>query len=117
MESLNNKLSLPATGIEQDWEVEMAAPNRVGEFLSYYKSHPLPSNEKKALMSLMLASHDEFLNGKDLDADQFWNDIEQTIESDHGLLNELLNYWGLPGEDDPKSWFKITPLIRKLKTQ
>jgi len=115
IESLNEKLSLPATGIEQDWEVELADSNRVHEFISYYKKHPLTSDEKKALMSLILASYDDFLNEKDSNTGQFWNDIRQAIESDYDLLTELLDYWSLPDEDDSENWFKITPLIRKIK--
>ena len=115
IESLNEKLSLQATGIEQDWEVELADPNRVHEFISYYKKYPLTSDEKKALMSLILASYDDFLNEKKSKTGQFWNDIRQAIESDHDLLTELLDYWILPDEDDSENWFKITPLIRKIK--
>lgn len=115
IESLNEKLSLPATGIEQDWEVEFADSNRVHEFISYYKNHSLPADEKKALMSLILASYDDFLNEIDSNTGQFWNDIRQTIESDYDLLSELLDYWSLPDEDNSENWFKITPLIRKIK--
>lgn len=115
IESLNDKLSLPATGIEQDWEVELADPNRVTEFLSYYKNHTLSSDEKKALMSLILASYDDFLHEKNSNTVQIWNDIKQTIESDHDLLTDLINYWSLPDEADSQNWFKITSLIRNIK--
>ena len=115
IESLNEKLSLPSRGIEQDWEVELADSNRVDEFISYYNKHPLTLDEKKALMSLILASYDDFLNEEYSSNSQFWNDIRQAIESDYDLLPDILDYWSLPDEDNSENWFKITPLVRKIK--
>jgi hypothetical protein len=33
---LNTQLGLPATGTEQDWEIEMANPQRISQFIDFY---------------------------------------------------------------------------------
>ena len=114
IESVSQKLALPFTGIEQDWEVELADSERVNEFVSFYKDTVLSSNEKKALMSLIFASYDDFLNERDIDENGLWSEIVLLIQSDKDLFKELLNYWGLDGETSPENYFKITPLVRKF---
>jgi hypothetical protein len=54
--SLNRALHLPATGREQDWDIELEDMNRVGEFIGYLADHPLNDDEKRALMALIVSS-------------------------------------------------------------
>jgi len=35
IEQLSNELALPFTGIEQDWDIEMADSNRINDFLEF----------------------------------------------------------------------------------
>ena len=99
IESLNKKLALPYTGIEQDWELEMADFKRVHEFIYFYKSNSFSYDEKIALMSLILASYDDFLNEKDLDYEKNWKDIKKLLKSELNTFSELLDYWGLYNEN------------------
>lgn len=114
LEYLNKELLLPYTGIEQDWELEMANSQRVNEFLSFYKNQ-LSIDIKIALMSLILASYDDLLNIKGVDIDKTWAEIKEILESEKGIFLELLAYWGLYDENAFENYFKITPLIREIK--
>ena len=115
IESVSRKLSLPFTGVEQDWEVEIAASERLVEFVSFYKNSSLSSDEKMVLMSLILASYDDFLNETDTDEYEIWDEIVSLIEIDKDFFKELLNYWSMDEENNPENYFKITPLVRIVK--
>jgi hypothetical protein len=38
---LNETLNLPATGCEQDWDIELSDPNRITEFITFMETHDL----------------------------------------------------------------------------
>lgn len=115
IEELSKRLSLPFAGIEQDWALEMASSEKLDDFLRFYKRHGLSKDERVALISLILASYEDFLNENDLDVDDRWNAIMEIIDSDRTAYQGLLEYWSL-NESDLKDVFRITPLIRKLKS-
>lgn len=110
--SISQKLNLPITGYEQDWEIELANSERVTEFISVYQEQKLLLEEKKALMSLIFASYDDYLNEKGIDKDDLWLKIVPLIELDRDLFEELLSYWSLAEENSSEYYFKITPLVR-----
>ena len=56
MATLNSALHLPATGREQDWDIELADPDRTGEFTTYLENNTFDEDEKRALMPLILGS-------------------------------------------------------------
>lgn len=114
IEFISSKLKLPVTGVEQDWEVELADSKRIGEFVSFYKGTALSLDEKRALMSLIFASYDELLNRNGIDKDKLWHEIASLIRSEKEFFGELLDYWGLKGETDPENYFKLTPLVRNI---
>lgn len=115
IERLNEKLILPYTGVEQDWDLEMANPERINDFLNYYQSHNLITDEKIAVMSLILASYDDFLNETDLEIDDRWSTIKKVLDTDKIIFTDLLNYWS-PENDADEDSFRITKLIRKIKS-
>lgn len=115
IEQLSKELMLPYTGLEQDWDLEMADPNRINDFLEFYHQHDLPTDRKKALMSLVLASYEDFLNENDLEVDDRWNHIKIILESEKLAFIDLINYWSLSNEVEQDNLFRITPLIRNIK--
>ena len=114
IEQLSRELSLPFTGIEQDWDIEMASPHRLNDFLKYYRSD-LSADKKVAIVSLILASYEEFLNENNLEMDNRWNEIKSIIESERALFEDLIDYWSLNNEVDENNLFRVTPLIRRIK--
>lgn len=115
IKQLSKSLSLPFTGTEQDWEIEMANSNRINDFLKYYQQNDLSSDEKVALMSLILASYEDFLNENNLKIDVRWNEIKSILESERVIFVDLIDYWILDNENIKDNLFRITPLLRNIK--
>ncbi len=109
---LCKKLSLPYSGSEQDWDVELADKNRVDEFISYYQENELPIEMKYAVMSIILASYDDYLNENVLDRDNRWYEIGKLLKSEKEAFVDLINYWAVDYEIE--DFFRITPLIREV---
>ncbi|WPU94514.1 hypothetical protein SNE25_03135 [Mucilaginibacter sabulilitoris] len=108
---LNELFHLPASGQEQDWDIEMADPKRLKEFTDAFEIN-MPLAVKQALLSLILASYDDFLKSdKDLDNHQ-WNKIKSIIEAEPHHYEQLLIYWAMEGNDNAVDMFDITPRIR-----
>jgi hypothetical protein len=111
---LNKELKLPATGLEEDWEIEMADGTRVADFISYILNEELSSQVKYALMALILASYEECLVSGDVPKNNQWLIISTVIREHLDLYADLLNYWAVQGDENKDSWFEITPMIREL---
>ncbi|MBN9680903.1 MULTISPECIES: hypothetical protein [unclassified Corallococcus] len=112
---LTTALALPSNGQEQDWDVELADPARIGEFLTAYRSLPLGSDDRVALMALMLASVDRRL-GSGLGVPSEWSQIANLLGAERDLHRESLEYWMCEADDEPDTWFHLTPLVRALGT-
>ncbi|MFP2895879.1 hypothetical protein [Corallococcus sp. 4LFB] len=110
---LTAALALPASGQEQDWEIELADPARIGEFLTAYRSLSLSPDDKVALMALMLASVDRRLDSG-LGMPSEWSQIANLLGAEQDLHRESLEYWMCEGDDEPDAWFHLTPLVRAL---
>ncbi|WP_257667165.1 hypothetical protein [Parapedobacter tibetensis] len=116
VEQLSKELSLPFTGIEQDWSIEMANSNRIDDFLKFYQQNDLSEDKKNAVMSIILASYEDFLHeNNDLEIGDRWNEIKSILESERAIFADLINYWSLNNEVEEDNLFLITPLVRKLK--
>jgi len=115
IEQLSKELLLPYTGIEQDWDIEMADSNRINDFLKFFQQNDLSVDEKIAVMSLILASYEDFLNENDLEIDNRWKDVSSILETERVIFVDLINYWSLNNEVEEDNLFRITPLMRKIK--
>ncbi len=88
---VNTLLSLPATGGEQDWEFELADPNRIGDMIKA-ASAELSLDEKCALALITIASIEGAVEADDVDASM----IEQAkaiIKSDRDVYAAMKFYW------------------------
>lgn len=112
---LNKELSLPFTGVEQDWEIEMADSSRLEEFIIFYEKSHLNIEEKRALMSLIIASYDDMLN--ECENKSLWNRIAVCIVSEKQIFSDILSYWKLDNEEIEENLFNITPLIRGIENK
>ncbi len=113
IEQISKSLSLPFTGVEQDWDIEMANASRIDEFINFYKKNNLSNDMKFAAMCLILTSYDDFLNNHDLNRDDKWDVIEVELNSQRQIFDSLIGYWSLEGKT--KNIFRITPLLREIK--
>lgn len=110
---LNNLLNLPVKGDEQDWDIELADPARLSEFLATFKAFHLTLSVKKAFLALIIASYDQLLQYDPDDDDFYWASIKGLMDAEKHEHIALLKYWSLEdslyNEDDV---FPVTPRIR-----
>lgn len=110
---ISQKLKLPVTGTEQDWDIELADPTRIDEFITLFKQDSSLDNEQKyTLMALILASYEDALQeGNPLN--DTWEYVKKTLKNDL-TYSDLVEYWSLPTETDEDNFFGLTPFIRSL---
>jgi hypothetical protein len=105
---LNRSLTLPASGFEQDWEIELADATRVSEFVIFLKKSRLKHIYEEALVSLILASFEDAIWQESFD-DEVWNDFLLYILSDRNRFNDVIFPWLADGNTD----FAISDRLRQ----
>jgi hypothetical protein len=110
---LNTLLSLPYRNGMQDWDVDLADPNRVQEFCDVYEREHLDPHEKQALMALIIASYNDYLEDRGNEA-SLWNKIAASLRKDCDLHKSTMLYWLCGDNEEQIGEFAITSLIRAL---
>jgi hypothetical protein len=108
---LDKALNLPATGREQDWDIELADPNRVNEFVTYFETHDLDEGKKFALMALIMGSLEEASHGKAVPPET-WEKVRRLLRENLSLYADLVKIWAPQGDD--QDGFAISRLVRLL---
>jgi len=112
IELLNRLLKLPASGFEQDWEIELSNSKRIDEFVELYqKCSDLSEADRKALMALIISSCDDALNNGSFD-EVLWQKIVLIITDEKELHRDLVTYW-TSGKNTDDS-FMISCYLSKL---
>lgn len=97
MEYLNDKLHLPATGMEQDWELELSDSNRISEFVAYLEGGNLDGECQEAMVGLILASFNEAIHRGEF-SEIIWRKFCDLIRDDIVRFMPVISPW--LGEDD-----------------
>lgn len=100
----------------QDWEIEVADPDRVGEFLDVYERQPLDDDGKFALMALIVASYDELL-AEHSNETRYRERIRRHLLDQFDLHAYTVQYWSLPDDEDTaaaRDGWSFTPFAREL---
>jgi len=115
---LNERLSLNYTGQEQDWDLELADPNRITDFLNFIRDQNLSIEEKYAVMALVLSSYDDRLNYNPVSVadNEIWYSITELLNQSPEIYSDLLNYWALWNNQREEYLFAITKLVREYLT-
>lgn len=111
---LNKLLNLPATGDEQDWDIELADPARLSEFLVTFKALALTPSVKKAFLALIIASYDDLLQYDPDEDDFYWTSIKRIIEPESQEHLALLQYWAFGNLqiEENNTKFLVTSRVR-----
>jgi hypothetical protein len=89
---LNGLLKLKYKGLEQDWEIEFADPNRVEEFIGIANRGQLSTMERYAVVCLIISSLDDRLNlDHTKNNDRLWEDIVALLDHEPSLYLDLLH--------------------------
>jgi hypothetical protein len=90
--AINMLLSLPASGKEQDWELELANPDRIEEMLDAFLVDDLKFDEKCAVALLMCASVEEAFEVNCLDP-VIVDRVKIAIEREGDVHEAMKFYW------------------------
>lgn len=113
MDKFNQLLNLHEDKYMQDWEIELADDTRLDEFLECYHSHAKTNEEKFTLMSLIIASFDDYY--WEDESSIMWGKIKPLLLVDRDLFKPLIEYWcAWDGGDNPEYYFNISPLMREI---
>ncbi|MET0310296.1 MAG: hypothetical protein ABW023_16440 [Sphingomonas sp.] len=89
---LNRALALPATGAEQDWELELADPNKLTLMVELLDSNTLDEETRSALVVLILHSMQQaYDDGADVSATV--RSVRTEIRTDAALRTQMISYW------------------------
>lgn len=99
----------------QDWEIELADPRRVAEFLDLYESSALDDDERFTLMELIVASYNDLLEFGGGEPDQrHWTRLRDHLLRRFELHGYTVLYWALADTDEPENFDTFTPRAREV---
>ena len=78
----------------QDWEIEIANPKLLPEFISYFLNNTLADGQRVSLTWIIFQSIEELLmEGKTELAISYWNDVFPMVQRHNNILQSVLDYW------------------------
>ncbi|MCF6200214.1 MAG: hypothetical protein L3J67_12645 [Hyphomicrobiaceae bacterium] len=109
------------TGGEQDWDIELANASRVDEFIENYHDSSFKSQDRMALIKLILASYNDLIDDRKDQWDKQekkdrkkWLKICDLIREEPELHREIIDYWATLKFDND-FLMPVTPLLRELQ--
>ena len=96
----------------QDWEYEVADPNRIEDFLEFYINNKLDTVEKRILIKLLLESYNDYVGEKGFNLD-YTKKIKKILERERTLCEDIIQVWLCVGEELEDAFY-ITPAIREI---
>lgn len=106
--ALAERFGLPNEEWIQDWEYEVADPQRIDEFLSYAETRP---GDEEALVVMMILFQSFEGLGEQALHDPRWERVVTLLHDQYALHRSSIQHWSSQGEK-PENWWQITPLIR-----
>jgi len=111
---LTSMLNLPPH--MQDWEIECADANRLGEFIDLYADGGLNDDDRFALMALIVSSFEDWLCEGGLE-EMVVQRVRRHLMADFSLHEWTIHYWCLFDTPDEAGVFRATPLMREIWSQ
>ena len=112
IDSLASRFKLRNDPGMQDWEYEVADPNRIDEFISAYESGELSDDEKFTLMETIIQSFEEL--DSHLNIDNRWKNILGILRENINLHSYTIWYWSFADTDQEKDRPKVSSYMRKI---
>ena len=110
--SLATRFGLPNTPQMQDWEWEVADPERIDEFLEAYETAETTEDELFVLMEMLLQS---FCDAQlDLSQDVRWSTVVDHLNERAELHAHTIWYWSCLDTEDLEQLWPVTPYVRDI---
>ena len=110
--SLAARFGLPNTKEMQDWEWEVADPQRKEEFFDAYKSGDLSDDERFTIMETIIQSFED--SEEEFHHSGLWAAVLRSIEENLDLHIHTVWYWSDLENDNEGEMWKVTPFIRDI---
>lgn len=104
---LADRFGLPYSGDMQDWELEVADPARIPDFLREFDV--LPGDTMDCWAELLMASFDDAVNLGTFSSTD-WERYAELLSRDRERYRGLLEYWSQGGVK-PDDHFAVKPFI------
>ena len=111
VDNLSKQLDLPNEPNMQDWEWEVADPNKIKLFFNHYFNGNLSEDEKFTLMEVLLQSFEE--SSINLDSSVEWKEIMISIEKSWPLHRYSVWYWSCWEENEKDCW-RISNFMKNI---
>ena len=116
LEELGLILGIPDLFAIQDWELEFADPQRVAEFCDAYETGAFSTDDKAAIMQLIVASYDRHLSGTN-PQDDLEARIYNFLKQDFSLHQHTIEYWSNLKSHYPEVLWRVSPLMRRILSE
>lgn len=111
IDKLAHRFNLPNEPSMQDWEWEVADPQRINEFLATYISEDLTNDEKFTLIEIILQSFEDL--DEPLESDSRWDKVLTILDQNIALHLYSVYYWSALDKDEGNQW-RLTPFLRPI---
>ena len=119
-QSLATRFGLPYHGNMQDWEWEVADASRFQEFLGAYRHADLNEDERGSLMEVLIQCVEDLLaagSHQPLESLPEWQAVAALLREHPSLHAATVDYWSCLEEPDLALCFRVTALMRPLRTE
>ncbi|MDR7271241.1 hypothetical protein J2X20_003909 [Pelomonas saccharophila] len=108
-QSLAQRLGLPYADTMQDWEWEVASPDRFEDFLRAYRTADLSDDERVSLMEMLIQCVEDMQASPTA-----WGAIEPLLRAHPDLHGASVLYWAMPQEQEEDNLMRVSRPMRKL---
>ena len=112
IDNLSKRFGLPNSPEMQDWEWEVADPQRIDEFVDAYLSSELDDDERFTLMETIVQSFEDF-DGP-IEQHPRWKEVLRLLDEKITLHIYTVYYWSdLETENVDEQW-RVTKYFRSI---
>ena len=111
IDSLAKQLDLPNEPHMQDWQWEVADPERLAAFLSAYENLQLNEDERFCLMEIIVQSFED--SDCEAGTSPEWLRIEKLLKENFQVHAYSVWYWACFGTALKNAW-RVAPAMRSL---
>lgn len=117
-DDLAARLGLTINPFSQDWEWEVADPEKFDEWLSVYRDEPLSDDERFSLMEMLIQCVNDMVPAygpaDGIKQPPQWRAVAELLRERPRLHASSIAYWSVFGHDDPEEQFRISAAMRQV---
>ncbi|VTU01144.1 Uncharacterized protein OS=Rhodopirellula baltica SWK14 GN=RBSWK_06258 PE=4 SV=1 [Gemmataceae bacterium] len=117
-DALAARLGLTIDPYSQDWEWEIAQPEKFDEWLAVFRTAPLSDDERFSLMETLIQCVEDMVLSSgppaEVEALSQWQAVAALLQERPRLHASSIAYWSVFGHDDPEEQFRVSVPMRRV---